>query len=407
MARLYLSAQTETLNSLWTLIKSIAVKIAWITAIVFCAQMPAPLLTNVTSAEPNTKHGFPHLPAIPYNYAITGLPAHLVIPSATHAATQYENKAQFNHLATLGRVLFYDKDLSQNSLVSCSSCHKQEKGFDDPSRFSIGFKGRITSRSAMGLTNARFNFSGRYFWDERAKSLEDQVLMPFIDPVEMGLEPGELVVRVREKSYYPKLFKNAFGNDAITQGKIAAALAGFINSLISFNSPYDKARPAVSSPEQDFPAFSIGQNRGKSIFFNNVENGGAGCITCHHTEFFISLAAGSSNGLDLTTNTDQGIGAINRDKNDLGKFRPPSLKNIAIRAPFMHDGRFDTLEKVIDHYSSGIKNHPNLGEVLQDSTGKPRKFDFSENDKKALVSFLQTLTDQQIINDPKFSNPFQ
>ncbi|MCP4292804.1 MAG: hypothetical protein GY780_13350 [bacterium] len=129
--------------------KSLAVKVIWNTFIAFSAQILAAMLTNATSAQRNNKDGFPDLPAIPYNYSITKLPTHLVNAVTIDVVTNVDEGAQFNHLATLGRVLFYDKNLSRNSLVSCSSCHKRDKGFDDPSRFSIGFEGRITSRSAL------------------------------------------------------------------------------------------------------------------------------------------------------------------------------------------------------------------------------------------------------------------
>jgi cytochrome c peroxidase len=363
-------------------------------------------IRSTETAELTTKYQTPKLPANPFNYKITTLPDHLISPLTGSNLASAEFSPQYNHRVTLGRVLFYDKSLSQNNLVSCSSCHKQDNGFDDTSRFSIGFKGKITARNSMGLTNAAFNHNGRYFWDERAGSLEDQVMMPIFDPVEMGLNKTELLARIREKPYYSKLFKNAFGDQIISEQKVASALAGFIRSLISFNTFYDKARIRVSNPQDPFPSFSAEQNHGKSIFFKSIESGGAGCINCHVTESFVSLPVGSNNGLNKTTTSDQGTGAKNGNVDDLGKFRPPSLRNISIRAPFMHDGRFETLEEVIDHYSTGIKDHPNLGSALKDETGKPRQFKFTGAEKNALVSFLQTLSDPQIRYHAKYSDPF-
>lgn len=352
---------------------------------------------NVAFAEP-----IPVLPATPYDYSVV-LPSHLQDKN-TSVPTDVPG---LNNLATLGRVLFYDQNLSANNLVSCASCHKQASGFDDPARFSIGFKGRITPRSAMGLTNARFNANGRYFWDERALSLRAQVLQPFFDPVEMGLKPGGLVKSVAANQYYITLFNNAFGTPEISETKIASALAGFVGSIVSVNSLYDNGRKAVSQPLELFANFTDQQNLGKNLFLSSPENGGAGCVTCHQYESFISPAGGANNGLDRNSFKDEGIAEITGREKDKGKFRPPSLRNIAVRAPFMHDGRFSSLEAVINHYSTGIQNHANLGEALVDATGAPRKFDFSNEEKAALKAFLETLNDEKLLSDPKFSNPFQ
>lgn len=359
------------------------------------------LVPTLAVAQSKNKNALPNLPETPYNYAIDRLPKHLIsIPTIV-----VPDHSTPNHLATLGRVLFYDKSLSRNHLVSCASCHQQQLGFDDHSRFSIGFKGIITNRSAMGLTNARFNTNGHFFWDERAASLNEQVLMPFFDPIEMGMTPDQLKARIGKLSYYQPLFSNAFSDPAITQENISFALVQFLQAMVSSDALYDRARINALSPLQDFTLFSPLQNRGKHLFFNPVESGGAGCIACHQTEAFIALPGGANNGLDARTK-DQGIGEITGKTNDMGMFRPPSLKNIAVRAPFMHDGRFSSLTQVIDHYSTGIQSHPNLGASLKDKNGKPRRFNFSPKDKAALIAFLKTLTDETLLNDPKFANPF-
>ncbi len=369
--------------------------------------LPSP--ANSQSSRPGPT---PNLPPTPYDYTIGILPEHLARTGAYRERINLNKDANSNHLATLGRVLFYDKSLSRNNLVACASCHKQSLGFDDPSRFSIGFAGKITSRNAMGLANAGLNSGGKFFWDNRAKSLEQQVLMPFFDPIEMGLEKGELTARIRDRKFYKDLFGNAFGEPGITTEKIAKALAGFVSSIVSTRTAYDKARQAANGPLQPFAAFSDQENRGKTLFFLKPENGGSGCITCHLSEWFSfpttgANNGGANNGLDLDTAKDQGIGAVSGRTEDQGKFRPPSLRNIAHRAPYMHDGRFADLGEVIDHYSTGIKNHPNLAASLKDDDGKPRKFNFSPSDKQALIAFLETLSDDHMMNDPKFSDPFQ
>ena len=309
--------------------------------------------------------------------------------------------------AALGRVLFFDHALSANGLVACSSCHSQEIGFDDPTRFSIGFQGRITRRSAMALANARFNPDGRYFRDLRAESLEAQVLDPFTDEIEMGLNPGELVGKVAEQPYYEALFNAAFGDPAITQQRIAQALAQFVRSITSLNSRYDAERAKAGSPQDDFPGFSAQENRGKQLFMTPAEKGGGGCIECHESEAFIMIEP-RDNGLPLVPGReDQGLGEMTGRPQDMGKFRAASLRNIALSAPYMHDGRFATLDEVIEHYSSGVAEKPNLGSELRDRNGKPAKLNLSREDQLALVAFLQSLTDENLPGDKCFSDPFR
>ena len=317
----------------------------------------------------------------------------------------YTDTANQNHRATLGRVLFHDKTLSRNNLVSCASCHKQAHGFDDDKRFSIGFAGKITPRNSMGLANARFSASGKFFWDQRALSMREQALVAFFDQTEMGLKKGQLVERVKAQDWYAELFENAFGTREISEQKIATALAQYVGAITSTTAPYDKARAQVSTSLEDFPSFTPRQNRGKTLFFTTANNGGAACFSCHQSQHFISPLEGASNGLDLVSK-DQGIGAITKRPQDIGKFKVPSLRNIAHRAPYMHDGRFKKLSQVIDHYSSGIQDHPNLGETLK-INGQPRKFNFSPEDKLALIAFLETLSDTDLMADEKFSNPFR
>lgn len=349
---------------------------------------------NVYSAELK-------LPNNPFNYTVD-LPAHL-----KNIPTPQNDVANTSDVATLGRVLFYDKSLSKNNLVSCASCHSQANGFDDPKKRSIGFKGIVTDRSSMGLTNARFNANGRYFWDERAQSLKEQVLQPFFDPIEMGQKEGGLVRAVKAKDYYPELFAKAFGAGSVSKEKIATALAVFVTAIVSVDSKYDRARGLANNQTQDFEGFSSLENVGKTLFFSSPENGGAGCASCHQGEAMISPAGGVNNGLDKDTFNDAGVGKISKIETDDGKFRPPSLRNISVRAPYMHDGRFKNLEQVIEHYSVGIKNHPNLGEGLKDETGRAKFFNFSSTDKAALIAFLETLSDETLLADPKFSNPFE
>ncbi|MCU0790426.1 MAG: hypothetical protein MUE79_05155 [Nitratireductor sp.] len=306
--------------------------------------------------------------------------------------------------AALGRVLFHDRQLSRNGLVACASCHTQAFGFDDRTRLSIGFEGKTTRRAAMPLTNARFAFEGRYFRDLRAATLEAQVLEPFTDPVEMGLRPGELTARVEQRDFYPPLFNAAFGETAVSEERIASALAQYVRAIVSTGSRYDKARARVDGNLAPFPEFSAQENRGKRLFFTSRAGGGAGCAQCHAGEAFMMPGA-RNNGLELH-GKDNGFGEITGRREDMGLFRAASLKNVAVTAPYMHDGRLASLEEVVSHYSAGVKPHPNLSPELRAVDGTPARLHLSAQDQAALVAFLQTLTDEELLADPRFSDPF-
>ena len=346
----------------------------------------------------------PDLPFPDFDYETLDLPAHLA-PVARLDSAPADNPVT-NAGAALGRVIFYDNGLSANRLVSCASCHNQALGFDDSTRFPIGFAGRITRRGAMPLANARFNPRGSYFRDERAATLEEQVLHPFTDEIEMGLKPGELVERVSARDWYGPLFADAFGDEAVTEDRVSRALAQFVRSIVSIHSSYDVARAQAGSPMENFPQFTAAENRGKFLYFTPRTEGGAGCSACHETEAFLLLRP-RNNGTHAGSEADDGgLGEISGTSTDLGLFRAASLKNIAVSAPYMHDGRFETLEQVIDHYADGVQPHANLDRELQGEGGKPFWLDFNEADRHALVAFLETLTDGNLLRDPKFSDPF-
>lgn len=355
------------------------------------------------------------LPASPYNYSSIELPAHLTTNvlngAGQNAAIDNDNTPATNPTtdagATLGRVLFYDKKLSANETVSCASCHRQDAGFSDPSVLSLGFAGEQTRRHSMSLVNAVFYGRGRFFWDERAETLEDQVLMPFQDPAEMGMTLEEVVAKVDAQSYYPPLFEAAFGSAAVDAERISFALAQFIRSMVSVDSRYDEGRQAVNHPQDAFPNFTDSENNGKTLFFLPVNLGGAGCVGCHSTEAFINPDNGpTNNGLDAASTDDLGVFEAIPNPPFLGAFKVPSLKSIALTAPYMHDGRFASLEEVVEHYNSGIQNHPNLAPALRDGQGNPIQLNLSAQEKADLVSFLHTLTDESLRTAVRFSDPF-
>lgn len=356
-----------------------------------------------------------NLPATPFDYSLN-LPAYFFInapnsplPTSVNGLDNTpSNNPITNEGATLGRVLFYDVNLSLNRTISCASCHQQANGFSDPTIQSTGFNGGHTRRHSMTIINARYYQRGRFFWDERAATLEEQVLMPFQDSVEMGLTLASLVERVSEQYYYPALFEDAFGDTEITAEKISLALAQFVRSIVSYNTKYDIGRAQVNGPGQPFPNFTAQENQGKQLFFAPITNGGGACFGCHTTEAFVSANPGpQNNGIDSISTID--LGAFETFPNIPifeGRFKTSTLRSIELTAPYMHDGRFQTLEQVVDHYNEFILPHPTLSAALKDPQGNPVRLNFNATQKAALVAFLRTLTDTSIPTAEKWSNPF-
>jgi cytochrome c peroxidase len=295
--------------------------------------------------------------------------------------------------AALGRALFYDKRLSANDVTACASCHIQSLGFSDSARFSRGFAGGRTARHSMGLANATFYQRGRAFWDERAITLEDQALRPIQDPLEMGLTLDNLIVKLTAAGYYAALFNAAFGTPDITADRIGRALAQFVRSLRSTQSRFDRSFPPPPGGPPSTP-LTPQEQQGLNLF-----NGPAGCAPCHTTAAQVSDNVHNT-GLDSVI---ADVGAGN------GRFKAPSLRNIAVRPPFMHDGRFTTLEQVVQFYDSGVRMNPGLDPRLRDTVpnqNQPKRLNLSQAQRDALVAYLRTLTDSTFLTAPKFSSPF-
>ncbi len=328
----------------------------------------------------------PVLPPNPFAYsdARAPLPHHVANSPQVHNT---DNTPATNRItdagAALGRVLFYDRRLSLNDRVSCASCHQQQFSFGDTLRESVGFRGERTARHSMPLANTRFYRPARFFRDERAATLEQLVLQPISDPVEMGLPADVLIPKLRAAPYYPALYALAFGDTAITPDRTARALAQFVRALQSTNSKLDST---ISGGVQFTPLEAEG-----SLLFD-----ASGCRGCHEAYVAVSDSA-RNNGLNAT-NVDQGAGR--------GRFKAPSLRNVAVRPPYMHDGRFRTLDEVIEFYDHGIEANPDLDRTLRNPDGTPRRFQFSAREKSALKAFLHALTDRTFLNDPRFSSPF-
>ena len=379
-----------------------------------------------TSGEVPTLSMSFSLPERPDNYANPDLPPHFRTPLVRRFDNTPRGNPTTDDGATLGRVLFYDRRLSGDGTLSCGSCHVQGRAFADPNQFSKGVGGALGDRNAMGLVNARFHGNGRFFWDQRAATLERQVLEPIENPREMAHDVARAVEAVRIDPAYPPLFAKAFGDEAVTEGRVARALAQFVRSMVSYRSKFDEGLVNASSIAADFPNFSASENLGKSIFLGDHDRTSRGnCATCHLRNYAFrepTDRAGQSaifmpdrlmnNGLDAEpASADNGVGDLSLDPRDYGRFKSPDLRNVELTAPYMHDGRFRTLEEVVEHYNSRVKPHPNLDPQLREAPGRgrpgPRLMNLGAEQKAALVDFLKTLTDRPFVTDPKFSDPFR
>lgn len=341
------------------------------------------------------------LPTPRANYANPTLPASFLVQPILNQDNTPANNRVSNPAATLGQVLFYDKRLSRKQSVSCSSCHQQQHGFSDPRTFSVGFEGGLTGRNSMGLANARWYQRRAFFWDERAATLEAQVLEPIQNEVEMGMTLPDLVARLSAEPFYADLFNSAFGTPTVTTDRISRALAQFVRSIISTQTKYDAG---VTSNFSNFTAQEI---LGRQIFLGQVGN--ATCAACHGTDNFVPGPNINNNGLE-NPYVDKGVGALTGLPQDEGLFKVPSLRNIELTGPYMHDGRFTTLEQVVEFYNSGVVNHPNLSPPLRNPPGQgpgPRRLNLTTAQKAALVAFMKTLTDTALSTDSKFADPFQ
>jgi cytochrome c peroxidase len=376
------------------------------------ADAPATPMTPAAPSDPGViiVNVDPTLPApvlptglLRYADATSGIPAHFTAGNvALGSVANTDNTPLANPItdagATLGRVLFYDRRLSLNNTVSCASCHLQARGFADTAVKSLGFAGGRTHRHSMGLANARYYDRGHFFWDERAATLEAQVLAPIQDATEMGMSLDNLIVKLAFTSYYPQLFQQAFGDNQITSDRIASALAQFVRSMVSGNAKFDQAFAGNGQPNfagtltaQEFLGLQLFANiQGSNV--NSVR-----CDQCHRTSAFVSDDI-HNNGLDANTTADPGAGN--------GRFKAPSLRNIALRAPYMHDGRFKTLREVVEFYNSGVQAHPNLDQRLRGPNGQPRRLGLSAAEVDALVAFMNTLTDTRLTTDQRWANPF-
>jgi cytochrome c peroxidase len=326
-----------------------------------------------------------------------------------------------NRKATLGRVLFYDKQLSLNNSIACGSCHIQAHAFGDTSQQSIGLDGGLTSRQSMRLVNTRFADLPAMFWDRRAANLEDQVTQPIQDHIEMGFsgigdQPGidSLLVKLSQLDYYPQLFDWAFQQEgtSINEQHMAVALEHFVSSIESFDAKFDEGFVQVDGVQNPFPNYTTAENSGKSLFLippqldnQNVRTGGgAGCAGCHRPpEFDIDPMSGN-NGVDKEAGNPAGFDTTNT--------RSPSLRDIfgpsgTINTPMMHTGNFLEFTTIVEHYNEVIPDVNNRtvdGRLVRGLTSV--KLELTSTERADLEAFIRTLTGSNMYSDERWSSPF-
>lgn len=346
------------------------------------------------------------------NYANQSIPSYITRDnSAGNTIT--------NQKATLGRVLFYDKKLSIDNTVACASCHIQKFAFGDTALASHGVEGGLTGRHSMRLINARFSAEAKFFWDERAASLEVQTTKPIQDHAEMGFSGTSgrpnlsiLLAKLQSTDYYKELFKFVYNDTIVTEARLQECLSQFIRSIQSFDSKFDAGRAQVANDVQDFPNYTTQENLGKTLFLSAPVfdatstriSGGLGCAGCHKAPEF---------DIDPNTRNNGIIGKLNAAGIDVTNTRAPSLRDIAsqtgdLNSPLMHTGNINTLQAVVGHYGTIniAPGNTNLDPRLTPN-GIGQKLNLNATEVNATIAFLKTLTGSNVYTDAKWSNPFQ
>lgn len=308
-------------------------------------------------------------------------------PTRTTTSGIIDSAAAFS----LGRALFYDPILSKDSTVACATCHQPRLAFTDGLARPVGVNGLRGKRSAPSLVNVGFHYHG-LFWDGRVATLEEQSLHPLRDSLEMDLPVDAAIERLNRHVGYSGQFARSFGSEGIDSIRLQKVLAHFERELVSSNSGYDRMVAGEIN-------YSVSELRGWAMFFDaSMDVPHAECNHCHVDPLFANPQF-QNNGLAVSGLNDDGRSSVTGSPYDKGKFKVPTLRNVALTAPYMHDGRFGTLDEVLDHYVSG--GHPGL---TVSPNVRPLRLD--EQDKADLLAFLQTLTDSTFIRRPDIQNPF-
>jgi cytochrome c peroxidase len=301
----------------------------------------------------------------------------------------------------LGKMLFYETKLSQDGTMNCASCHVQKDGFSDLNQFSTGVKGLEGKRQAMAIFNLAWHENG-FFWDGRTELLRHQSILPIKDELEMNETIANVIAKLSADTLYTNQFFRAFGNRNIDENKMSLALENFMFTIISDDSKYDRFLKGTAT-------LTASEERGRELFFAEYneffpETSGADCAHCHSGLNFENNQY-MNNGLDDEADfTDIGREAVTGDPMDRAKFKVTSLRNIALTPPYMHDGRFNTLKEVIEHYNSDIHTAPTTDPALMASSGTGLML--TEEDIADLISFLHTLTDENFKTNSEYASPF-
>jgi len=302
----------------------------------------------------------------------------------------------------LGRKLFYDKQLSRDNSISCGSCHSPESAFSDPNQFSQGVDGKIGKRNSMALINLGWQTS--FFWDGRSETLEEQILFPVTDPHEMDQSWEATISKLSQSTEYNNDFYTVFGVEEFNSSHVVKAIAQFLRTMISGNSKYDvmykyqNSIPLTDAEQEIWDEITVEEWAGMDVFFSLS---GGDCLHCHDGAL-AQVNMFSNNGLDFTFD-DPGRMLVTGNPNDEGHFKVPTLRNIELSAPYMHDGRFSSLEEVVNHYSFGVVNSPTIDPMMEFASQGGVQLDAQE--RQLLITFLKTFTDEEFINNPDFQDP--
>lgn len=305
----------------------------------------------------------------------------------------------------LGRLLFWEKSLSLDGSMSCGTCHLPENGFSDPQPLSSGVNGALSTRNAMPLVN--LGWAPYYFWDGRAATLEEQILQPIPHPDEMALPWSEAVLRLQMDATdtdYPQRFLEAFGTADISKEKVTQAIAQFLRTLISADAKFDQWRRGEATLSDDeFAGYEIFLREGGDPEITPGGQFGGDCFHCHNEAGLqFSDYLFRNNGLDSSFSADAGLAGVTGLPLDSGRFKTPTLRNLAFTSPYMHDGRFNTLEDVVAHYNTGGVPSSTIDPFMKYTTGG---LTLSPVQKEQIIAFLLTLSDTAFIADPVFQDP--
>jgi cytochrome c peroxidase len=385
------------------------------------------LFSSVLLFSQCKKEPVKELPIIDYDVIADVFGDHIDVNNLDNYARQtvpnYIQKNNFNMdlsdaKAMLGRVLFYDKKLSIDSSVSCATCHQQQFAFSDTSLPSKGVKNGLTGRHSMRLVNVRYAAESKFFWDERAASLEQQTTQPIKDHAEMGFsgidgrpEFNQLMSNLSNTKYYQELFKFVYGDVTITETRIQESLSHLIRSIQSFDSKYDIGRAMVNNNNQNFPNFTAQENMGKNLFNappvfdanSNRISGGLGCNGCHNAPEF---------DIDPNTGNNGIVGKLSGGGIDVTNTRAPTLRDLVNpsgvpNTAMMHTGVIKTLQASIGHYGTiNIAPGNNRLDPRLRPNGIGQKLNLTAAEVNAVIAFLKTLSGTALYQDKKWSDPF-